>query len=148
MRYIFLLFYIQSIVGIITIAQTETIYKLDSIIVTANRVPTRFSEVGRSFNVITSQEIAQLPANNFQDLFEYSSGLDIKQRGPQGVQADVSVRGGSFEQTLTLIDGIKLTDPQTGHHNMNLPISFSQIERVEILKGQVQEVTVQMLLVE
>jgi vitamin B12 transporter len=136
MRYIFLLFYIQSIVGITTIAQTETNYKLDSIIVTANRVPTIFSEVGRSFNVITSQEIAQLPVNNLHDLLEYSSGLDIKQRGPQGVQADVSIRGGSFEQTLILIDGIKLSDPQTGHHNMNLPISFSQIERIEILKGQ------------
>ncbi len=136
MRYIFLLFYIQSIVGITTIAQTETNYKLDSIIVTANRVPTIFSEVGRSLNVITSQEIAQLPVNNLHDLLEYNSGLDIKQRGPQGVQADVSIRGGSFEQTLILIDGIKLSDPQTGHHNMNLPISFSQIERIEILKGQ------------
>lgn len=136
MRCIFLLFYIQSIVGITTIAQTETNYKLDSIIVTANRVPTIFSEVGRSLNVITSQEIAQLPVNNLHDLLEYNSGLDIKQRGPQGVQADVSIRGGSFEQILILIDGIKLSDPQTGHHNMNLPISFSQIERIEILKGQ------------
>jgi iron complex outermembrane receptor protein len=136
MRYIFLLFYIQSIICITTIAQTETNYKLDSIIVTANRVPTIFSEVGRSLNVITSQEIAQLPVNNLHDLLEYNSGLDIKQRGPQGVQADVSIRGGSFEQTLILIDGIKLSDPQTGHHNMNLPISFSQIERIEILKGQ------------
>ena len=80
--------------------------------------------------------MTQLPINNFQDLLEYNSGVDIKQRGPNGVQADISIRGGSFEQTLILIDGIKLTDPQTGHHNMNLPISFSQVERVEILKGQ------------
>ncbi len=136
MKYIFILFNIFIIFTTTTYTQTETNYKLDSIIVTANRAPTIFSEVGRSFNVITSQEIALLPVNNIQDLLEYNSGLDIKQRGPQGVQADVSIRGGSYEQTLILIDGIKLTDPQTGHHNMNLPISFSQIERVEILKGQ------------
>lgn len=136
MKYIFIILYIYNIFTITTIAQNETNYKLDSIIVTTNRVPTLLSEVGRSLTIISSQEIAQLPANNFQDLLKYNSGLDIKQRGPQGVQADVSIRGGSFEQTLILIDGIKLIDPQTGHHNMNLPISFSQIERVEILKGQ------------
>lgn len=136
MRYIFLLLYISSILTITTSGQTKINYNIDSIIVSANRVPTTFSEVGRSFNILSPKAIDQLPVNNFQDLLEHNSGIDIKQRGPNGVQADVSIRGGSFEQTLILIDGIKLTDPQTGHHNMNLPISFSQIERVEILKGQ------------
>lgn len=136
MKYILLLFYILSLTFTNLSAQSGIRYNLDSIFVSANRVPTTFSEVGRNYNVITNQEIVQLPVNNFQDLLEYNSGLDIKQRGPQGVQADVSIRGGSFEQTLILIDGIKLIDPQTGHHNLNLPISFSQIERVEILKGQ------------
>jgi vitamin B12 transporter len=116
--------------------QAELKYNLESVVVTANRVPVSFSEVGRSIEVISAKEMELLPVNNIQDLLELTSGLDIKQRGPEGVQADVSIRGGSFEQTLILVDGIKLTDPQTGHHNMNLPISFSQIERVEILKGQ------------
>ncbi|MCB9249497.1 MAG: TonB-dependent receptor [Ignavibacteriales bacterium] len=109
---------------------------MDSIVVTANRVPVSFSETGRTIDVITQREIEQLPVTNIQDLLEQVSGIDIKQRGPEGVQADVSIRGGNFEQSLILIDGIKLVDPQTGHHNMNLPVSFSQLERVEILKGQ------------
>ncbi len=120
----------------ILFAQMEITYNLDSVIVSANRTPSNFTEIGRSINVFSKKEINLLPISNIQDLLELTSGLDIKQRGPEGVQADVSIRGGSFEQTLILVDGIKLTDPQTGHHNMNLPISFSQVERVEILKGQ------------
>jgi len=117
-------------------SQSEFKYNLDSILVTANRVPTSFSEIGRSIEVINQKEIRQLPVSTIQDLLEHASSIDVKQRGVEGIQADVSIRGGSFEQTLILIDGIKLTDPQTGHHNMNLPIALDQVERVEILKGQ------------
>jgi vitamin B12 transporter len=136
MKYVlFLLIIVLTLINKIN-GQTVLQYNMDSVLVTANRVPVSISEVGRSIEVISQREIALLPVTSIQDLLEYNSGLDIKQRGPEGVQADVSIRGGSFEQTLILIDGIKLTDPQTGHHNMNIPISFSQIERVEILKGQ------------
>ena len=117
-------------------AQTELKHNLDSIIISTNRVPLSFYEIGRNVNILSQKTIEQLPITNIQDLLEQISGVDIKQRGPEGVQADVAIRGGNFEQTLILIDGIKLIDPQTGHHNMNLPISLSQIERVEILKGQ------------
>jgi iron complex outermembrane receptor protein len=116
-------------------AQEIKNYSLDSIVVTANRVPSALNQVGRSIISISESEISSLPANNINDLVEIISGLDLKQRGPEGIQGDVSIRGGSFEQTLIMIDGIKLIDPQTGHHNMNIPISFSQIERIEILKG-------------
>jgi iron complex outermembrane receptor protein len=61
--------------------------------------------------------------------------MDIRQRGPQGVQADLSIRGGSFDQSLVLINGIKLSDPQTGHHLLNLVLQPEQIERIEILRG-------------
>ncbi|MCW8850669.1 MAG: TonB-dependent receptor plug domain-containing protein, partial [Melioribacteraceae bacterium] len=132
LKYIIIPFIFCSVLN----AQSEFEHNLDSVIVTANRAESNFSEIGRSISVIAQKEIELLPINNIQDLLELTSGLDVKQRGPEGVQADVAIRGGSFEQTLILIDGIKLTDPQTGHHNMNLPISFSQVERVEILKGQ------------
>ena len=132
LRYLIIPFIFCSLLN----AQTEFEHNLDSVIVTANRTPSNFSEIGRSINIISSKEIESLPTTNIQDLLEFTSGIDVKQRGPEGVQADVAIRGGSFEQTLILVDGIKLTDPQTGHHNMNLPISFSQVDRIEILKGQ------------
>ena len=52
-----------------------------------------------------------------------------------GVQADIGIRGGTFEQSLILVNGVKMIDPQTGHHSLNLPMNFDNIERIEVLKG-------------
>ena len=51
------------------------------------------------------------------------------------MQADLYIRGGSFDQTLLLIDGIKVEDPQTGHHTMNMTLPLEVIEKIEITKG-------------
>lgn len=114
----------------------EKEYELNEIIVTAGRVPSSFSNLNRNVVVITSEEISETPVNSVQDLLQYVSGVDLKSRGINGVQSDVTIRGGNFEQTLILIDGVKVSDPQTGHHNLNLPISLDDVQRIEILKGQ------------
>ncbi len=62
-------------------------------------------------------------------------GVDIRQRGPEGVQADLSLRGGTFDQALVMIDGIPVDDPQTGHHDLNVPVPLDAIASVEVLKG-------------
>ena len=54
------------------------------------------------------------------------------------MQADLYIRGGTFDQTLLLIDGIKVEDPQTGHHTMNMTLPLEVIEKIEITKGSVQ----------
>lgn len=115
--------------------ETKMQYDLDEVEVTASRVPVIFSQVARILSVIGAQEIAQMPAESVQDLLDYISGVDIRQRGAEGVQADISIRGGTFDQILILLNGINITDPQTGHHNLNLPVSLSQIERIEVLEG-------------
>ncbi len=111
-------------------------YKLDEIIVSTGKTPLSLSNFARSVFVITSDEIRKLPANNVIDILKHISSIDIKTRGAEGIQADAGIRGGTFEQTLILIDGIKIIDPQTGHHNLNIPITPDNIERIEILKGQ------------
>lgn len=121
--------------GIITFSQ-EKEYKLDEVVVTANRTPITFSNLSRMVTVLTYNDIKNLPVNNVQDLLQYINAVDLKVRGTEGVQADAGIRGGTFEQTLILIDGIKVSDPQTGHHNLNLPITLDNIERIEVLKGQ------------
>lgn len=113
----------------------EKTYNLNEIIISAGRTPVSFANLGRAVIIITGEQIKSSPVNNVQDLLKYVSGVDLRARGTEGVQADIAIRGGSFEQTLILIDGIKISDPQTGHHNLNLPISLSSIERIEILKG-------------
>ena len=110
-------------------------YDLDEIEVSAQRAPALYSQVARIISVIERKEIEAIPAQSVQDLLEYVAGVDVRQRGAEGAQADISIRGGSFDQTLILLNGINITDPQTGHHNLNLPVSLAQIERIEILEG-------------
>ena len=126
------------VISMATVQDTSEVkmeYDLDEIEVSAQRTPALYSQVARIISVIESKEIEAAPAQSVQDLLEYVAAIDVRQRGTEGVQADVSVRGGTFDQTLILLNGINITDPQTGHHNLNLPVSLAQIERIEILEG-------------
>ena len=87
-----------------------------------------------NIQIISSEEIENSPVQSVEDLLEYAINVDIRQRGRQGVQSDISIRGGSFEQVLIMLNSMKLNDPQTGHHNLNLPITLEQIERIEELQ--------------
>jgi len=121
-------------------AQTDTSkvsmeYNLDEIEVSAQRSPVAFSQVARIASVITREEIEAAPVQSIQELLEYALSVDVRQRGPLGAQADISVRGGSFDQTLILINGINVSDSQTGHHSLDLPVSLKNIQRIEILEG-------------
>lgn len=110
-------------------------YNLDEVEVSAQRSPVTFSQVARIVSVIERNEIEAAPVQSLQELLEYALSVDVRQRGVHGVQADISVRGGSFDQTLILLNGINISDPQTGHHSLNLPVSFKNIQRIEILEG-------------
>jgi iron complex outermembrane receptor protein len=110
-------------------------YDLDEIEVSASRTPAVYSEIARVLTLIDAQTIEHGPATSVQELLEQVATVDVRQRGAEGVQADISIRGGTFDQTLILLNGVNITDPQTGHHNLNLPVSLSQIERIEILNG-------------
>jgi iron complex outermembrane receptor protein len=108
---------------------------MDGLVVNGNRISTPFSEASRNIQIITKDEIKKRPAQSIPEILSYSPGVDIRQRGPVGVQSDIGIRGGTFEQTLILLNGIKLTDPQTGHHIMNIPIPLDNIQQIEVLKG-------------
>ncbi len=110
-------------------------YDLDEVEVSAQRAPVAFSQVARIVSVIGKEEIEAAPVQSIQELLEYALSVDVRQRGSHGVQADISVRGGSFDQTLILLNGINISDPQTGHFALDLPVSLKNIDRIEILEG-------------
>ncbi len=89
-------------------------HEIDEVEVAASRSPLIYSQIARILSVIESADIQQSPAQSVQDLLEFIAGVDVRQRGAEGVQADISIRGGSFDQTLILLNGINITDPQTG----------------------------------
>ncbi|MBU1013090.1 MAG: TonB-dependent receptor [Bacteroidetes bacterium] len=123
-----------AIAGFNIYAQTDTLW-ISGIEITAKRTPALYSEASRVVSVITKAEIKGAPVQSFADLLEYTMNVDVRQRGHHGVQADISIRGGSFDQTMILVNGIPFNDPQTGHHNADLPIDLESIERIEILEG-------------
>ena len=81
--------------------------------------------------LIDHLEIKNTPIQSTSDLLDNAVGIDIKSRSGLGVQSDLSIRGGTFDQSLLMIDGVKLSDPQTGHHLMDVPVFIDQIERIE-----------------
>jgi len=107
----------------------------DEIVIAENRIDLPFNDNSRNIEIVTKDQIQILKASSINELLQVVSGVDIRQRGIQGVQGDISIRGGTFEQTLILINGIKMIDPQTGHHMLNIPLSVNDIERIEVLKG-------------
>ena len=109
-------------------------------VVSSPRIELPFSENSRTIQVISKEEITESPANNVAELLQQVAGIDIRRRGVSGMQADLYIRGGGFDQTLLLIDGIKVEDAQTGHHTMNMALPIEVIERIEIIKGSASRV--------
>ncbi|MGC8763801.1 MAG: TonB-dependent receptor plug domain-containing protein [Acidobacteriota bacterium] len=98
-------------------------------------LPVPEEESGRSVTVLSREEIQRSAASSVDELLALVPGLDALARGPRGVQADLSIRGGTFEQVLVLLDGMPLSDPQTGHHLLDLFVRPADLERVEVLRG-------------
>lgn len=109
--------------------------ELDEVVIQGNRLQTPFSEVTRDIQVITQQQLQALPVKSLNEVLSYISGVDIRQRGPFGTQTDISIDGGTSEQTLILINGVKMLDAQTAHNMMNIPIPLSAIKQIEVIRG-------------
>lgn len=89
----------------------------------------------RVVSVISAEQIRSIPAGSVSELLENLPGLDVRTRGTGGVQADLSMRGGTFDQVVVLLNGVNITDPQTGHYTMDIPVDVSMIDRIEVLQG-------------
>ena len=118
-------------------AQVDPIKRdtLKEVVITSTRIDLPFKENSRTINVISSEVIKNSAATNVADLLQQVAGVDIRKRGTAGSQADLFIRGGGFDQTLLLVDGIKMDDSQTGHHTLNAALPIEVIERIEVIKG-------------
>lgn len=90
---------------------------------------------GKDIQIIDMSRISKTTALSLDEILKFECGIEIQQRGPAGSQADVIIRGSTFQQVLILIDGIKMNDPITGHFAGYIPVAPGEIERIEVLKG-------------
>jgi iron complex outermembrane receptor protein len=105
------------------------------IVVTAAATPVELGTVTRTLTVITRDQIAALPVHSIADALRLVAAVDVRARGERGVQTDFAVRGANFGQMLVLVDGVRLNDAQSGHHNGDIPVPLDAVERIEVLHG-------------
>ena len=89
----------------------------------------------QSIDKLNAENLNNLPARSIADALSFSAGVDVRQRGLSGTQADIGIRGGNFEQSLIVVNGFKMTDPQTGHHAANLPIPLIAVSEIQVFKS-------------
>lgn len=113
----------------------HTEVKLDEVVVTGSRAPLTTLQSAKMVKVITRDEINRAAATTLNDVLKLAVGVDVRQRGGFGVQTDISINGGTFDQITLLLNGVCISNPQTGHNASDFPVSLSDIERIEVLEG-------------
>jgi iron complex outermembrane receptor protein len=108
---------------------------LDPVSIGATLKPINVSRTGRNIIVIKGDEFNKLPVHTVDELLRYLPGVEVQARGPMGSQSDIVIRGGTFQQVLVVLDGLRLNDPNSGHFTGYIPIAPSEIDRIEIVKG-------------
>ena len=107
---------------------------VDSIQVTTTVEPLPLAESDRSVEMLQPRDRPTGP-DSVVDLLRSDPSLNLQARSGEGVQADLSIRGTTFEQSLVLVNGLRVNDPETGHLNLDIPVPLDAITRVDILHG-------------
>lgn len=135
MRHLQIFFLLIVVISPLSAQIDSSVVTLPEVTIKENRLEVPFAESSRNISYIGKRQLRNLPVQSAAEALSYVPGVDMRQRGPAGIQDDISIRGGTYEQTLVLINGIKLIDPQTGHYSMNLPVDFESIDHIVVLKG-------------
>ena len=113
---------------------------LSEVTVSGTMAPLTQLQSARIVSVLSRQDIEQAAVQSINDLFKLVTGVDVRQRGGFGIQTDISIEGGSFDQVTLLLNGIDIGNPQTGHLSADFPVGISDIERIEVLEGAASRV--------
>jgi iron complex outermembrane receptor protein len=106
----------------------------ETMVVLGSASPVPLAESPRSIVVIPLQG-KKLAAETPLDFLRQDSSVFIQQRGGGGAQSDIVLRGGSFEQTLVLLNGFRINDSQTSHHTLDLPVPLQAMDTIQVLQG-------------
>jgi iron complex outermembrane recepter protein len=116
-------------------AEAQTSRVSEDVVVTATVAPTSIQSIGQPVTIFTREEFERLGLISVVDALRLAPGVDVRARGPRDVQSDVSVRGATFGQSLILVDGFRVNDRQSAHHNGDIPMAVAGLERIEVVSG-------------
>ena len=106
------------------------------IVVTATRTPTPLEEVPSSITVLDKAAIDRAQDIGAAELLLRTPGISISRNGGYGTATSLRIRGAETDQTVVVIDGVKLNDPSStggGYNFANLLIGDAQ--QIEVLRG-------------
>ena len=106
----------------------------ETLVVLGTATPVPLAESQRSVEILPVKG-KSLAAESPQDFLREDSSVFLEERGTGGGQADLVLRGGSFEQTLVLLNGFRINDAQTSHHNLDLPVPLEAMDSIQVLEG-------------
>ena len=115
-------------------------YELDAVSVTGSRAPMTVEQSPKIVSVITRDDIHRAAAQTINDVLKLATGVDVRQRGGFGVQTDISINGGTFDQITILLNGVNISNPQTGHNASDFPVALADIDHIEVLEGAASRV--------
>ena len=113
---------------------TDLPHPTETMVVLGSPVPVPLAESPSPVLVLPLEQLAPLIATPLDALRDDSS-IFLEQRGAGGAQTDLTLRGGSFEQTLVLLNGFRINDSQAAHHNLALPMPLEAMDSIQILHG-------------
>lgn len=114
--------------------------ELEEVVTTASRTPLAADQAARQLYILSPTQLAAAGVTSINDVLKLVAGIDVRQRGSFGMQTDISINGGTFDQITILVNGIAINNPQTGHNAADFPLNISDIERIEVLEGAASRV--------
>ena len=104
----------------------ESEHEMDGIEVIGSRVPLTQTEAARIVTVLDRKTIENAPVQSVNDLLKYAAGIDVRQRGAMGIQTDISIRGGTFDQITVLLNGVNIMQEQPNSVRRKIGMVFQR----------------------
>jgi vitamin B12 transporter len=117
-----------------SVAWAEETVKVEEVVVTASRLEEPLAETTSDVIVIKKEDIEKTSAEFVMDTLRRIPDLNVTQNGGKGKTASLLLRGASSNQTLVMIDGVKVKSTTTGDFDL-AGLLVDDIERIEIVKG-------------
>ena len=119
-----------------TQAATTPVGELNPTVVTASRSEQSLSDALPHTTVISRADIERSQAPDAVTLLRREAGVEIAQSGGPGATASLFMRGASSNQTLILIDGVRVSSGTSGNAQID-QLMADQIDHIEIVRGNV-----------
>lgn len=120
-------------------ARGEEVHQLEPIIITADRIPQPITKSTSSVTLITQEELDKQSPARIEEILRGTPGISTNSSGTMGEIVTIRLRGGNSNQTLVLIDGMKVNSPWDGAYGEWSNTGLADIGRIEIIRGTQSE---------